>query len=118
MRILKRVFWIVILLAAAAFAIVNMTNEVTVRFDPFERVADGAPASAFSMPLPVLLLLFLAGGLIVGVILENDRGRAVRRELRREQKRRKELETELSRLNETLKAADHPDSAGLPVVRR
>ncbi len=125
MRLIKRIFWIVILTLVIVFAVANMNNDVAVRIDPLAGLeAESGPAAGaesegvFALPLPFIILGALAIGLVVGVMLENDRGRGHRRELRRERRRAGELEAELRRVQEAMKAADHPDSAGLPVARR
>lgn len=123
MRLIKRVFWVVILALVIIFAAANMGSDVAVRFDPLAVLepapADGAEAEGvFEMPLPFIIFGVLAIGLIVGVMLENDRGRGFRRALRQEQRRSADLEAELRRMQAAMKAADHPDSAGLPVARR
>lgn len=126
MRLLKRIFWVAILAVVIVFAVANMKNNVAVRIDPLaglETEAAPPPEGAgvaegmFELPLPFIILGALAIGLLVGVMLENDRGRRARRELKRERRRSADLETELRRAQAAMKAADHPDSAGLPALR-
>lgn len=116
MRLMKWIFWVLILLILAVFVAINMKSVAVVELDPFRLGYEWL--SAVRLPLPFLIAIVLGVGLVVGIMLENSRARDVRRELRREQRRRGELETEIKRLQATLKASDHPDSAGLPVARR
>lgn len=115
MRFLRRAFWILILLAAAIFAVINM-QVVEVVIDPL-----GLGFQALKplfLPLAYVIFLSLGVGLLVGVLLENDRGRPNRRELREKRAEVAKLRAEVQRMHQTMKAADHPDSAGLPVIRR
>lgn len=122
MRLLKRVFWLLILLVVIVFAVANMNNDVLVRIDPLAGLSseaiDAGTSGVWSIALPFVILGALTIGLIVGVMLENDRGRQARRELKRQRRRVAELDAELKRAQAAMKAADHPDSAGLPALRR
>ncbi len=114
MRLIKRVFWFAVLALVAIFAIINMHN-VRVEIDPFG--LDLAALKAFEMPLSVVVFATLAVGLLVGVVLENDRGRPVRREMMRQRAEIAQLKQDGLRMQKAMKDADHPDSAGLPVRR-
>lgn len=114
MRLIKRVFWFAILALVAIFAIINMHN-VRVEIDPFG--LDIPALTAFEMPLSVVIFATLAIGLLVGVVLENDRGRPVRREMMRQRAEIAQLKQDAARMQKAMKDADHPDSAGLPVRR-
>lgn len=111
---LKRVFWFAVLALVALFAIANM-HEVRVELDPFGLNLDAL--KAFEMPLAVVIFATLAIGLLVGVVLENDRGRPVRREMLRQRAEIAQLKQDAARMQQAMKEADHPDSAGLPVRR-
>lgn len=114
MRLIKRIFWVAILAMVALFAIINM-HDVRVELDPFGLNLEAL--KAFEMPLAVVVFATLAIGLLVGVVLENDRGRPVRREMLRLRSELAALKEDASRMQRAMKDADHPDSAGLPVRR-
>lgn len=111
MRTIKRSFWILVLVLVAVFAVINVET-VEIVIDPlglgFEALR---PVYA---PLAVVIFATLGIGLLVGVVLENDRGRAARRDLRRAKADLARLEADVERMHRAMKAADHPDSAGPP----
>ena len=115
MRLVKRIFWVVVLLVVVLFAVINMDNVVSVQLDPFKLGYESL--ETVKMSLPVIVLVSLLVGLFVGALFASSRERELRRGLKREQRRRDELDAELRRVQAAMKAADHPDSAGLPVKR-
>lgn len=115
MRLMKRVFWILVLLVAISFAAMNMqTVEVTVL--PFA-VTDTSVTS-FAMPLAFVIFVSLLVGLLVGVMLEHDRERPIRRERTEKSRELAKTRNELAQLQSALKQSDTPETAALLLPRR
>lgn len=108
MRTIKLVFWVLVVVTVAVFAVINMQN-VGVNIDALSlEIPALAPIQA---PLAFVMFLCLGAGLLVGVMLENDRGRRVRRDLRRARRDIELLTRDNGRMREALKDSDHPESA-------
>ena len=82
-----------------------------------EETTPSLTTSGVDMPLALVIFGALAVGLLLGVLLENDRGRAARRELRQRRAELARLGGEAARLQQALKTVDHPESAGPALPR-
>lgn len=114
MRLLKRVFWISIILLATVFAFTNM-HDVRIVLDPLGLGIEAI--ETMEIPLAYVILASVALGLIVGVGLAWDAYRPTRRALNAERREAHHLRRENERFVEALKTADHPESAGPPAAR-
>lgn len=114
MRVIKRVFWALVIVIATVFAFTNM-HPVTITLDPiglgFEALQEVVT------PLAYVILVSIGFGLIVGVGLAWDAYRPTRRALNAERREAHMLRRENERFVEALKASDHPESAGPPAAR-
>ena len=90
-------------------------ERVQINLDPLGVGPDVVPT--LSIRLPVLILGFLAFGLLAGWLLTSIGARGLRRELREKRDEAILLKAELHRARQTLKTADHPSSAAPPARR-
>lgn len=115
MRLIKWALWGTAVIAAIVFSVINL-DEVAVRLDPFGLVAP--ETATIRAPLAFVILASLTIGLALGIFLENDRGREKRVALSRKNRETRRLQADNERMHEALKAADNPESATLPAVRK
>lgn len=111
MRFVKRLFWILALAVLVIVGVLNMETPVVVRIDPLEIMPP------VETTLAVVMFVVLAAGVVIGVLLENSRGRPARRQLSKHHGELAMLRGEVDRLRKALKAADHPESVSVPSVR-
>lgn len=114
MRLMKRVFWGAVIVLAAVFAFINL-HIVDVNLDPLGTGLESLEQAR--LPLAFIILGSVALGLVLGVVLSYDATRPARRELRAQKRQAQDLKRENDRMTEALKSADHPDTAGPPVLR-
>ena len=118
MTLIKRFFWISLLILAIGFAAMNM-QLVEVRLLPFWPT-DAGVEDITLRPLPLSFIIFAALliGLLVGVMLENDRERPFRRELNQKSRELTQARSELAKLQSALKQADTAETAALLLPKR
>ena len=114
MRLLQRVFWVGVIVLATIFAFINL-HDVSVNLDPLGLGFDVLQSA--QIPLAFVILGSVAVGLIVGVMLMWLSTWPSQRALSSERREARKLRRENERMSEALKQADHPDTAGPPVVR-
>lgn len=115
MRMLKNAFAALLMIAVVIFAVANM-QAVAINLDPFG--LDIQLLQPIFMPLAFVILCALGAGMVVGAVLMRLTAWSIYGEHRRQTRELDTLRSENRRLQATLKAADHPDSAGLPALRR
>lgn len=115
MRLLKNAFAALLMILVVIFAVANMQS-IAINLDPFG--LDIAALAPVHVPLAVIILSSLGAGLVIGAVLMRLTAWSIYGERRRQSRELDSLRSENRRLQATLKAADHPDSAGLPALRR
>ncbi|MEO1330094.1 MAG: hypothetical protein AAFW46_10560 [Pseudomonadota bacterium] len=113
---LKKFFWIAVLILTILFAAQNM-HGIEIRLLPFAP-SDDSITAIDGVPLIFVILAALLIGLLVGVMLENDRERPFRRELNEKARELSHVRSELAKLQSALKQSDTPETAALLLPKR